>query len=57
MFYRPNWTAGRFHKVENNSYALMYNLLEGMAYFFEDESAKIIETILLRERNQKIWHC
>lgn len=54
MFYRPDWTAGRFHKVENNSYALMYNLLEGMAYFFEDESAKIIETILLRERNQKI---
>ena len=43
--YRPTWTCGRFHQ-SNSSYALFYNLIEGMAYFFEEESADIINEIL-----------
>lgn len=54
IYYRPEWTAGRFHKHKDESYALMYNLLEGKAFFFEDESALIIECILNKSRNQKI---
>jgi len=49
--YRPEWTCGRYHKSGNNNYALVYNLIEGMAYFFEDESAILIKTILQFPRN------
>jgi radical SAM protein with 4Fe4S-binding SPASM domain len=51
QIYRPEWTCGRFHKSGNNNYALVYNLIEGMAYFFEDESAILIKTILQFPRN------
>lgn len=49
MYYRPEWTCGRYnaeHKV-----ALMYNLIEGMSYFFEDDSATVISIILSAKRN------
>lgn len=44
--FRPKWSCGRFHKTKTNSYALLYNLIEGMAYFFEDESADLVNAIL-----------
>ena len=31
--YRPEWTCGRFNKEKQ--VALMYNLIEGMSYFFK----------------------
>jgi radical SAM protein with 4Fe4S-binding SPASM domain len=44
---RPEWTCGRFFIDKNSKcHALMYNLIEGAAHYFEDESAKIIGTIL-----------
>ena len=49
IFYRPEWTCGRYnveHKV-----AIMYNLIEGMSYLFEDASALVIGRILDVERN------
>lgn len=44
--YKPKWTFGRYHKTKSNSYALVYNLIESMAYFFEDESADLVQQIL-----------
>lgn len=49
IYYRPEWTAGRYN-VENKA-AIFYNLIEGMSYFFEDDSAEIIGAILDVERN------
>lgn len=52
VYYRPPWTCGRYdveHRV-----ALFYNLLEGMSYFFEDDSAEIIGHLLQIERNDYI---
>jgi len=49
ILYRPEWTCGRYddkHKV-----AIYYNLIEGMSYFFEDDSAYIIGEILNVDRN------
>lgn len=43
-YYRPKWTCGRYNKEKG--VAIMYNLLKGMSYFFEDESAYIIGSIL-----------
>jgi hypothetical protein len=48
---RPNWNCGRYYKIDDNRYALLYNLLEGMAYFFEQESADIIGIILRFPKN------
>lgn len=39
LYYRPEWTCGRYHEVAK--VALCYNLIEGMSYFFEGDSAKI----------------
>lgn len=47
-FYRPKWTCGRYdskHKV-----AIFYNLIEGISYFFEDDSAEIVGAILATSR-------
>ena len=52
--FRPTWNCGRYHNTESNSYALLYNLIEGMAYFFEDESADIIGAILTYPKNTVI---
>lgn len=50
MYIRPEWTCGRYnpqHRV-----AIYYNLMEGMVYLFEDESAKVINKILQCKRNE-----
>jgi radical SAM protein with 4Fe4S-binding SPASM domain len=52
--FRPEWTSGRYHKTKDNNYALFYNLLEGMAYLFEDESADIVGAILNFPKNGQI---
>jgi hypothetical protein len=49
IFYRPIWTCGRYNKEHHA--ALMYNLLEGFSYYFEDDSADVIGEILKAERN------
>lgn len=50
LFYRPVWTCGRYNI--NSNTALMYNLIEGMTFFFEGFSAKVIEYILKVNRNK-----
>lgn len=52
IYYRPVWTCGRFNTKE--SVAIYYNLIDGMAYFFEDMSASIIGLILALPRNGSI---
>lgn len=49
MYYRPEWTCGRYdskHRV-----AIIYNLIEGMSYFFEDYSAMVLGEVLSVKRN------
>jgi len=48
---RPEWNCGRFHKKNSKSHALLYNLIEGMAYYFEEESADIVGSILRFPKN------
>ena len=43
-YYRPEWTCGRYQ--EECQAAIYYNLIEGMSYYFEDHSARIIGFIL-----------
>ena len=50
--FRPKWTCGRFDK--DKQVAIYYNLIEGMAYFFEDESAIVIGEILYLGRRGNI---
>jgi radical SAM protein with 4Fe4S-binding SPASM domain len=52
--FRPEWNCGRFHQHESKSHALLYNLMDGMAYFFEEESAQIIGAILSYPKNAQI---
>lgn len=51
-FYRPKWTCGRYSAY--GKVAIMYNLLEGISYFFEDYSALVISYILSVPKEQKI---
>jgi radical SAM protein with 4Fe4S-binding SPASM domain len=48
---RPEWNCGRYHKNDSQSHALLYNLIEGMAYYFEEESADIVAAILQYPKN------
>lgn len=50
MCYRPVWTTGRYNKEKN--VAIMYNLIAGFSYFFEDYSAQLIGRILEIPRNK-----
>lgn len=52
IYYRPEWTCGRFDKKA--CVAICYNLIDGMAYFFEDYSALVIGEILSLPRNGSI---
>lgn len=52
MFYRPEWTCGRYNS--EHGVAICYNLIEGMSYYFEDDSAEIIGSILSCPRNGKV---
>ncbi|NVN94139.1 MAG: radical SAM protein [Bacteroidetes bacterium] len=51
-YYRPEWTCGRFHKESSN--ALMYNLLTGMVFLFQEESAELIAEVINTKKNTKI---
>jgi radical SAM protein with 4Fe4S-binding SPASM domain len=51
-YYRPVWTCGQFNK--RNRAAIYYNLIEGMSYYFEDESAEVIGELLSVGRNGEL---
>ena len=51
-YYRPEWTCGRYNAEKRA--AILYNLIEGMAYYFEDVSAMVIGQILECSRNSVI---
>ena len=44
VYYRPEWTCGRYNK--EFKVAIYYNLIEGMSYFFENDSAEIVGRVL-----------
>ena len=52
IYYRPKWTCGRYNASKR--VALMYNLLEGMCYFFEEMSAEIVNIILNAPKDSEI---
>lgn len=47
-YFRPVWTCGRYDKRTRS--AIMYNLVAGLSFFFEDESADVIGEILSVKR-------
>ena len=49
VYYRPEWTTGRYNAEKHA--AIYYNLIEGISYFFEEESADVIGEILSSGRN------
>lgn len=51
-FYRPRWTCGRYHREKH--VAIMYNLIAGYSFFFENYSADIIGLILQANRDTEI---
>lgn len=51
-YFRPTWTCGRYEKESHS--AILYNLLEGLSYFFEDESADVVGEILNITRGNQI---
>lgn len=51
-FFRPEWTCGRYNSEKR--VALIYNLIEGMSYFLEDDSADVIGVILESPRNGEV---
>ena len=52
VYYRPRWTCGRYNNA--NNVALIYNLIEGISYYFEDYSAMVIGVILSINRDKYI---
>ncbi|MBE6245373.1 MAG: radical SAM protein [Bacteroidales bacterium] len=50
--FRPKWTCGRYS--ENKKVAIIYNLITGICYFFEDDSAMVIGEVLSLNRNAGI---
>ena len=44
IYYRPPWTCGKYNAEKH--VAIMFNLLERMSYFFEEESADVIGIVL-----------
>lgn len=52
QFFRPEWTIGRYNAEKH--VALMYNLIAGFSYFFENQSADVIGEILKVGRNGKV---
>lgn len=48
IYYRPEWTCGRYN--EHAQVAIFYNLIDGMCYFFEDESAQVASMFLTQKR-------
>ena len=52
QYFRPEWTIGRYNAEKH--VALMYNLIAGFSYFFENQSADVIGEILKVGRNGKV---
>lgn len=48
-YFRPRWTCGRYNS--EHRVAIYYNLIEGVSYLFEDDSADIIGELLLVPRD------
>ena len=51
--YRASWTCGRYHKEKK--VAIMYNLIAGYSYFFDEYSALVIGEILKKDRNEEVY--
>lgn len=52
IYYRPPWTCGKYNADKH--VAIMFNLLSRMNYFYEDESAEVVDCILKAGRNERI---
>lgn len=52
IYYRPEWTCGRYNC--NHNVAIMYNLIEGTSFLFEEVSAFFIGEIISYKRNTAI---
>lgn len=52
VLYRPEWTCGRYNPEKHA--AIYYNLIAGMCYCFEEDSADVVGTIFQRGRNESI---
>ena len=46
--YRPTWTCGRYDAATQS--AIMYNLIAGFSFFFENKSAEIVGMLLTFSR-------
>lgn len=44
QYFRPQWTCGRYNSKAK--VAIMYNLIEGLSFFFEGDSAVVIGELL-----------
>lgn len=51
-FYRPVWTCGRYNAEKH--VALMYNLLAGYSFFFDEYSADVVGSLLHSKRNEAV---
>ena len=51
-YFRTIWSCGKYDK--STSSAIMYNLIAGYSFFFEDVSADVIGDILKCKRGEKI---
>lgn len=49
IYFRPEWTCGRYN--QEHHVAIYYNLIAGLCYFFEDDSADVIGEVLKAEKN------
>lgn len=49
IYYRPEWTCGRYNN--EHKAAILYNLIEGLSFYYEDVSAEVIGCILSIPRN------
>lgn len=49
VYYRPEWTCGRINPTNNA--AILYNLIAGYSYYFEDDSAIVIGELLKVQKN------
>lgn len=50
--YRPEWTCGRYN--DSKHVAIMYNLITGFSYYFDEFSAVVIGEILKAGKNEDI---
>lgn len=51
-YYRPEWTCGRYSNTKRA--AIMYNLITGFSFYFDDYSAVVVGEILKSGKNEDI---